>query len=803
MLGTQSSNNNLKLKNNRLIGVNCKPSTNSSEHSDYIDEDYSDYVVKNDIPEMKLLPIDYVHKAVKPSCAPPPPPVKCKCLKPENPKSALKVTISEPMNMEKNPNEKSSSKYLVYKKKHSIFGTTQATPEKLQYVNGNDKKPAKVSTPDPPKVKEGKKRYLIFDSKKSNNKLDSIQYYFDNKSYEKYVDNKLYGKLNRNLTPEPKEIDVDMMNGFENSLSWEYRDNSKTENKLKMFESKLEPRQTWTTRSDGSTSGASTCSEVSLKQRNCRLKPGLKFTVSKSIGDLSMRTSQDVDRINLLFANAKPHQVGSKMNFDRDKYKIHRQMNKEKTESSACGSHSERNLTKDNLKKYHRTTTELNIEKLPVSSKSSCGFQNCKFSDCPVSSNSEKSTASTPVNARRTRFDENFIKKFEDMRKNSNAMMKNNDGAVIKSNISVNGKSNIFVNDTKCNFTQNDQDAFIIDRFKEKETLVSKTSNQNKTTIKINDNCFVVNHNNEVKINNNEKNKNIIELNSNSNDKVSNWDKNIKVKNNPQPKFNNKIGINNKIKNEENSVKIYVLGNDNSSPTPSATMSISSSDSEKDYGYFDTSSQGRSSSPEFAEMFKKFRQMCNVKLNPLGCDGALFWNNSYFDEDEIENENDLVTQNNNNKTTENDADSPLYACTKCHTTKEDLLSNYICICRNKVENYITRPLSCEGPSDSGVSVSSEYISPDGDNSSLATQTQTDIESHRLKRGHVLAELLETERIYVNEMNSILTIESKYVCLEVRYRFNVIDTFSKSETFQNITIMMMMMIMMITMLAETF
>lgn len=128
----------------------------------------------------------------------------------------------------------------------------------------------------------------------------------------------------------------------------------------------------------------------------------------------------------------------------------------------------------------------------------------------------------------------------------------------------------------------------------------------------------------------------------------------------------------------------------------------------------------------------------------------------------------------------------------------------------QVENYITRPLSCEGPSDSGVSVSSEYIATDGDSSSLATQSQTvswltmkfytqlsiktngmfseprncfeccaneekflvpvqslmwnffilimqDIESHRLKRGHVLAELLETERIYVNEMKSILTV----------------------------------------------
>lgn len=41
----------------------------------------------------------------------------------------------------------------------------------------------------------------------------------------------------------------------------------------------------------------------------------------------------------------------------------------------------------------------------------------------------------------------------------------------------------------------------------------------------------------------------------------------------------------------------------------------------------------------------------------------------------------------------------------------------------QVENYIGRPISCEGPSDSGVSVSSEYISPD-DTTSLVTQSQT-------------------------------------------------------------------------------
>lgn len=682
MLGNQSgnnnnnnNNNNLKLKNARLIGANCKAS-NNAEQSDYIDEDYSDYVVKNDIPEMKLLPMDYVPRAIKPTCAPPPPPTKCKCAPPESTKSPMRVTISEPIPLEKTPPAKSADKYLVYKRKHSIFGTTSpdAAPEKLQYVNGNNKKSMEINPSDPPKVKENRKKYLIFDSKKSSSKLDSIQYYFDNKSYEKYVDNKLYGKSNQASSPEPKD-DTDSMNGIENSRSWEYRDNIKTETKLKLFESKLDPKKTWTSKSDGSTSGNSSCSEISLKRRNCRLKPQQKFTASKSISDLSTKTSHDVSRINQLFANAKPHPAPLRPflqpNLEREKYRVHRKLNSDNVENGP-----DVHLTKDNLNKYHRSSTELNIKTPAVVPAASCGFKNCKFSQCPVSNKSASSVVSTPANERLTKFDENFIKKFEDMRKNSNAVQRNNEITVNRASISVNGKSNIIINDTKNNFTPVAHDVFITEKSKEKE-LHSKPNNQNKTTIKINDSCFVVNHNNDVKINN----KNIIELN---NEKPTNWDKNIKVKNNPQPKFDNKIDVNHKIRNEENSVKIYVSGNDSSSPTPSTTLSLSSShdssDSDKDYGYFDTCSQGRSSSPEFAEMFKKFRQMCNINSNHLGCDGAMFWNNSYFDEEE---NGSAMTAALKAKTEQKTSASP-YTCTKCHTTTEDLLSNYICICRNQV-----------------------------------------------------------------------------------------------------------------------
>ncbi|XP_035919169.1 guanine nucleotide exchange factor DBS-like, partial [Anopheles stephensi] len=74
--------------------------------------------------------------------------------------------------------------------------------------------------------------------------------------------------------------------------------------------------------------------------------------------------------------------------------------------------------------------------------------------------------------------------------------------------------------------------------------------------------------------------------------------------------------------------------------------------------------------------------------------------------------------------------------------------------QQKIENFSPRPRSIEGPLDSGISISSDTAITSSD-SDLNLQSQTDSDERKLKRGHVLAELLETERIYVAEMGSIL------------------------------------------------
>ncbi|XP_017865480.1 PREDICTED: guanine nucleotide exchange factor DBS isoform X3 [Drosophila arizonae] len=73
--------------------------------------------------------------------------------------------------------------------------------------------------------------------------------------------------------------------------------------------------------------------------------------------------------------------------------------------------------------------------------------------------------------------------------------------------------------------------------------------------------------------------------------------------------------------------------------------------------------------------------------------------------------------------------------------------------QNKTGIHELRPRSMDGVIDSGVSLNGDTGSSPDNGEHL--QNQQDAEARKLKRGHVLTELLETERIYVNEMSSIL------------------------------------------------
>lgn len=70
-------------------------------------------------------------------------------------------------------------KYAVYKKHNSMDASALAKQDKLQYTNDEA-------------FFKSRKKYLVFDGRKRNG-LDNIQFYFDSKSYEQHVDNKMYG----------------------------------------------------------------------------------------------------------------------------------------------------------------------------------------------------------------------------------------------------------------------------------------------------------------------------------------------------------------------------------------------------------------------------------------------------------------------------------------------------------------------------------------------------------------------------------------------------------------------------------
>lgn len=97
------------------------------------------------------------------------------------------------------------AKYAVYKKhnlhdndQHSSSRPTSGQQQQQHRVAKTTvadcrEKNSKVFDFDSVKFR---KKYFLFDTKKRS-KLDNIQFYFDNKSYERHVDNKLYGSAQR------------------------------------------------------------------------------------------------------------------------------------------------------------------------------------------------------------------------------------------------------------------------------------------------------------------------------------------------------------------------------------------------------------------------------------------------------------------------------------------------------------------------------------------------------------------------------------------------------------------------------
>lgn len=93
------------------------------------------------------------------------------------------------------PHHTNPLKYTVYKRHNAPDASTQMKSEKLQYTN------------DDAIFKANKKKYSMFDSRKRN-MTDNIQFYFDSKSYERHVDNKMYGVLMSNASQNNEKTPI-------------------------------------------------------------------------------------------------------------------------------------------------------------------------------------------------------------------------------------------------------------------------------------------------------------------------------------------------------------------------------------------------------------------------------------------------------------------------------------------------------------------------------------------------------------------------------------------------------------------
>ncbi|XP_062552790.1 uncharacterized protein LOC134217961 isoform X1 [Armigeres subalbatus] len=864
------------------------------------------------------------------------------------------------------------SKYLVYKK-HNGFGSNSSIADigaKLQYINDTDVK-----------SKNGKKKYALFDSKKKN-KLETVQYYFDSRSYERYVDNKLYGVVNKDgqkqpppraremsplpSKPDPKPEPVDAYK----RLSWDLKSNrpsmlrvinqsakkppetcqqSSASVKSPMF--KQQPQQLEVHNRFKALQKSHTSTNLITRHRSMNdiHRINQLFMESKSVGDvatgatnhpppslppqLSRQLSSSVIALNHknMTKSSGPTVIGAssgavresvhrfeknkakndEMSVKQQKYLVHKRLSaRYKPEESALAhaaaaaspptpsvtaigsdetiskrirriidghngtgstetinfcptsttvscrkEEPKRDFCRVRSKSLERTLSDDDVSTISAkSSKTTCGYKNCKFSNCPMSSSSSSSSASTV---------------------SSSSCESKNSG-------STESHKSFLSNGSKC-------------KEKEPEILCGK-----RTSIVINDSDSEILFNNALndKLNNGCENVRVISSKIKEIDLETNrmiiekcvepiaditetvlarqkfWNqqhqRNIKLNNNPQNKpYDDKIKINNKIKNDENnSIKIFISsqasgkgatnisepvslistsasGSSGGGSCSASTVSSNSGDSDKDDGYFDQSE--RSLSP--AESNKQplsivstvstgstvcsdGSNMSSVTCNNgnsnvhrytsktsirLGCDGALFWNNNYFEDFDNSQSIGSGEGDGGGGDSVRCCNTAGNCCCCCRRRRSIALGSNSCIissidiggcngsvvggngcashgigngvgvggcggggscngavgggggvvlrkaqlCQcgiakhsSKIESFSSRPRSIEGPPDSGISISSDTIIASSD-SDLNLQSQTDSDERKLKRGHVLAELLETERIYVAEMGSIL------------------------------------------------
>lgn len=168
-------------------------------------------------------------------------------------------------------------KYAVYKKHNSMDASALAKQEKLQYTNDEA-------------FFKSRKKYLVFDGRKRNG-LDNIQFYFDSKSYEQHVDNKMYGIVMNSPAADERRLS----NGSSDTQRSHDARHSVPETKSNSWNFVKATRSLLHNAAMGKSTGSSSKSAKNVPSHATR----------RTVSQDSMSSSMDVTRIGQLFKEAR------------------------------------------------------------------------------------------------------------------------------------------------------------------------------------------------------------------------------------------------------------------------------------------------------------------------------------------------------------------------------------------------------------------------------------------------------------------------------------------------------------------
>lgn len=680
MMQTHQSAYHLKYKNCRRIPsassssgtstISSKCTTISDNASDIIDADYVD----KHIPKMELLKINYVNKMGTAENIVQQQPSR-KSIATIEEKELVQLRAKKRLHTKPTPRSHSDGELKIHelaKLSSTNYGQPKQSGQQpkpphyqhpLKYAvykkhNPQDfSKDVKLQYTNDDAFFKSKKKYLAFESKKRSS-LDNIQFYFDSKSYERHVDNKMYGILGGKTTTGYSSHDhhSDSTHGKSSasgsgdykSSSWNFVKATKSFlNGANAIRMSTENRNTKKVPSSKKMLRESSLVDVSrvgeiFKETTRRasaddiLDSSERSSAARiSIGEKEPNRSGSVEKMKRLI-NSFEEQCGCEHKVRNDKL-VHATekrsnaalpiyavpvVNSSKAKEARQNAHGMLDSKGKSMVNIGHGKRLFGNFQTNFNAKSNCGYKNCTFINCPMSSpvcsssvgddelgrKSAKIPTNEEINSKVKAIQNISITKIDVANNKSKLYLKVKDFDESEhfSAIALNNLKNL--KNTTTNLNGN--------------TLVDVGSGANEsagsTTIPIKFSPSNQNLNNSMKC------KSVEKLDFNSTSTIENR------------KLNNLVTADkNATANDANRVKIFICN------APSVSSEASSVDSTSDYydsvpnedvviSKDDTSTIEDTCLELDGDATKATKPLGNMFPSRLGCDGAIFWNDCYY-----------------------------------------------------------------------------------------------------------------------------------------------------------------------------